>query len=73
MDPFELTLSVTALANALAGTMSDNELNLASAVLTQLGDTLATISVQRSIASRQPATPPAPSAPAEEPESVVVV
>ena len=45
----ELTVSVTAPANALAAERSQEELSLLAAVLTQLGDTLATIAVQRSV------------------------
>ena len=44
----ELTAVVTAMANALACNLSNDELALLSAVLVQLGDTLVTISVQRS-------------------------
>ena len=47
----ELTASVTALANALASNLTQDELNLLSAVLVQLADTLATISVQREISN----------------------
>lgn len=43
MNPCELTASVTALANALACRLSNDELSLLGAVLTQLGDTLTTI------------------------------
>ena len=49
MNACELTASVTALANALAGRLSDDELALLSAVLVQLGDTLATIATQRGL------------------------
>lgn len=49
MNPCELTASVTALANALACRLDENELNLLSAVLVQLGDTLATIAAQRAM------------------------
>lgn len=49
MNPCELTASVTALANMLAGKMNNDELNLWGAVLTQLGDTLTTIAAQRSL------------------------
>lgn len=65
MDPCELTLAVTALANALGGSMSINELNLAATILSQLGDTLATISVQRTILEQQQQTPPEPAQPGE--------
>lgn len=45
----ELTVSVTALA---AG-RSEEELSLLAAALTQLGDTLATIAVQRGICGKK--------------------
>ena len=53
MNSCELTVSVTALANALAVGRSEEELSLLAAVLTQLGDTLATIAVQRSICGKK--------------------
>lgn len=53
MKACELTMSVTALANAMACQLSDDELDLAAAIFSQLGDTLATISVQRSLCERQ--------------------
>ena len=49
MNPCGLTFGVTALANAIADNLSDDELNFVGAVFTQLGDTLTTISVQRDI------------------------
>ena len=49
----ELTVSVTALANALAAGRSEEELSLLATVLTQLGDTLATIAVQRSVCGKK--------------------
>ena len=49
MDPCALTTLVTALANSIACRLSVSELSLLAAVLTQLGDTLATIATQRSI------------------------
>ena len=48
MSPFALTTAVNTLANALADHLSDDDLTLASAMFTQLGDTLTTISVLRS-------------------------
>ena len=48
-DPLALTTAVNTLAVAIAGQLGDDDLELAAAVLTQLGDTLATISVQRSL------------------------
>ena len=53
MNSCELTVSVTALANVLAAGRSEEELSLLAAVLTQLGDTLATIAVQRSICGKK--------------------
>ncbi|MBC8546526.1 hypothetical protein H8711_06210 [Clostridiaceae bacterium NSJ-31] len=49
MNPCELTVAISALASSIARCLSDDELSLLAAVLTQLGDTLATISVQREI------------------------
>lgn len=49
MDSCELTTSITAIANMLACNLNQNELNLLAAVLSQLGDTLATIAAQRSL------------------------
>ena len=48
MNPLELTATITALANAIACRLSEDQLNLLALILTQLGDTLATISAQRS-------------------------
>ena len=49
MNPCELTASVTAVANALACKLNDDELSLLASVLVQLGDTLVTIVTQRAI------------------------
>ena len=49
MDPNERIVSVTALAALIASNLDDNELGLAAAIFTQLGDTLATIAIQRSL------------------------
>ena len=51
MNPCELTTSVTAIANALACRLNEDELTLLGVTLTQLGDTLITIATQRSICS----------------------
>lgn len=53
MNSCELTASVTALANALACGRSADEVNLLSAVLVQLGDTLATIAAQKALCEGQ--------------------
>ena len=52
MNSCELTASITALANALACRLNEDELNLLGVTLTQLGDTLLTIATHRSICSR---------------------
>ena len=52
MNACELTASITALANARACNLTEDELNLLGAALTQLGDTLITIATQKSICSR---------------------
>lgn len=49
LEPCTLTASITAIANALACGLSEDELALLAAVLTQLGDTLATIAAQRGL------------------------
>ena len=47
VDPRELTLLVTGTANALYDSHPAEDLAVLAAVLTQLGDTLATLAVQR--------------------------
>ena len=42
-----LTTTIGTLAVAIASRLNDADLGMAAAVLTQLGDTLATIAVQR--------------------------
>lgn len=54
LSPCELTMGITALANVIACQLPDDVLDLAAAILTQLGDTLATIAVQRSRCVVQP-------------------
>lgn len=49
MNSCELTAAVTAIANTLACRLSDDELVILSAVLVQLGDTLALIAAHRDI------------------------
>lgn len=46
-DPLALTTSINTLAVAIAAQLNDEELGLVGAILTQLGDTLETIAVQR--------------------------
>lgn len=47
VDACKLTAAVTALANTLAGRLSNEELNILGCILTQLADTLFTIAAQR--------------------------
>lgn len=49
MNPCELTASITAIANTLACSLTQEELTLLGAVLTQLGDTLTTLAAHKSI------------------------
>ena len=53
MNSCALTTSVTALANAIACKLDNDELALLSSVLVQLGDTLVTIAAQRSLCQKQ--------------------
>lgn len=52
VNPCELTASITAVANALACKLTEDELNLLGVTLTQLGDTLLTIATHRSICGK---------------------
>ena len=49
MNSCELTASITALANALACKLSIDEISLLASSLVQLGDTLTTIALQRTL------------------------
>ena len=49
MNSCELTASITALANALACKLSIDEVSLLGAAFAQLGDTLTTIALQRTL------------------------
>lgn len=49
MSALELTSAVTAVANVLACGRTADEVSLLSAVFVQLGDTLATIALQKSL------------------------
>ena len=53
MNSCELTASITAIANAIACKLTEDELNLLGVTLTQLADTLLTIATKRSICSRK--------------------
>lgn len=52
MDECELVSLVTAIACTIAKVCSANEIDLMAAVFTQLGDTLATISIKREICEK---------------------
>ena len=47
----EMTVSITALANAHVDKLTEDEFNLLGVALTQLGDMLITLAKQRSICS----------------------
>ena len=49
MNSCELTASITAIANYLACQLNQDQLELLGVTLTQLGDTLLTITTQKSI------------------------
>ncbi len=49
MNACELTASITAAANAIACKFNDDDLGILALILTQLGDTLATIAAQRAL------------------------
>lgn len=46
MDPRELTLFISAIANSLYETLPPAQLAVLAAILTQLGDTLTTLAAQ---------------------------
>lgn len=52
MNACELTASITAAANTISCKMNDDELSLLALILTQLGDTLATIAAKRSLCQK---------------------
>ena len=47
MDPIAITAVVTAIAASISQSAEPEELPLLAAIFTQLGDTLATITVQK--------------------------
>ena len=49
MESLELTVAVTAIANAIAQNLTVVELALTASIFVQLGDTLATIAAQRAL------------------------
>lgn len=52
MNPLGTTFSVTALANAIACKLDDDEIGLLAVILNQLGDTLETIALQITLCNR---------------------
>jgi len=52
MNTLQLTTLINTLANVIACNINSEELDLASAILSQLGDTLATISAHRELISK---------------------
>jgi len=55
-DPLALTTAVNTLAVAVAANLKDEELELLAALLTQMGDTMATISIQRGLCQKNEET-----------------
>ena len=53
MNGVELTMGATALANAIASAIPDDQLELASAVFMQIGDALAVISAQNALNAKK--------------------
>ena len=49
MESLELTVALTALANAIASDLTVEELTLTASIFVQIGDTLATIAAQRAL------------------------
>ena len=56
MNPGQLTASVTAVANAIAGKLTVNEMAMLAAIFVQIGDTLATIATQRALCEEKDET-----------------
>jgi hypothetical protein len=54
LNACELTTTITAIANSLACNLSTDNMLLAAAIFTQLGDTLATIAAQNQACQSQP-------------------
>ena len=52
MSACELTAAITAAANILAKSLTNEELELLGVALTQLGDTVITIATQRSLCEK---------------------
>ncbi len=51
MNACEITAAITVIANTLATRLTDDQLTMLSAIFNQLGDTLNTIAVYRSVCS----------------------
>ena len=53
MNSLELTSAITALANAIACKLTNDEINWIATILDQLSDTLSTIATHRSLCEEQ--------------------
>ena len=53
MKACETTVPLTALANAIAASLIEDEVTYLAAIFAQLGETLATIAVCRGLANRE--------------------
>lgn len=56
MNSCELTASITVIANVLASHLNTTELGLLGSVFLQLGDTLTTIALQRTLCEEKSET-----------------
>lgn len=52
LDPYQLNLTIAALANTIACKLSDNELEAAALIIIQLGESLENIAAQREICNK---------------------
>lgn len=52
-NPLALTTAINTLAVTIAGQLNDEDLEMTAVILTQLGDTLTTISIQRNVCREQ--------------------
>ena len=53
MKGSELTVTITALANAIACALPTGELGLVASIFVQLGDTLATVAAERALSKER--------------------
>jgi len=56
MNSCEFTMSITAIANAIANRFDNDTVELLGAAFTQLGDTLSTIAARRNLCQKRSST-----------------